>query len=94
MVAAAEGTSTASGILRATASFTGNAEGFAVVSAVGKNVGWTPEPVDPDIWTPQEVAADTWTPQSTTSSSWTEETTGSSDWTPQSTQSSNWQRAA
>jgi hypothetical protein len=94
MVADAQGTATASGVLRADAYFAGTAIGFAVVSAVGKNIGWTPEPVDPDIWTPQEVAADTWTPQSTTSSSWTEETTGSSDWTAQTTQSSNWQRAA
>jgi hypothetical protein len=70
MVANAQGTSTASGVLAATATFTGNAEGFAVVSGVIKNIGWTPEPVDPDTWTVQTVAEDTWVPQTLQSSNW------------------------
>jgi hypothetical protein len=64
------GTANVSGVLRATGAFAGTATGFAVVSGVIKNVGWTPEPVDPDTWVPQPVAEDIWVPQSTSSSNW------------------------
>jgi hypothetical protein len=70
MVASAQGVSTVSGILVATATFTGNADGFAVVSAVGKNVGWTPEPVASDTWVEQQTGSSSWTPQTVQSSNW------------------------
>jgi hypothetical protein len=93
MVAAAQGSTVTNGVLRATAAFTGSAQGNSVASGTLKNIGWTQEAGASGNWTGLSNPANTWT-ELEAGGSWTPASNPSDTWTKLNNSSASWAKKA
>jgi hypothetical protein len=94
MVGSAAGTSTAEGVLRATAASAGSAAGTCVVSAEGKDVGWQPIPAPVIEWDDIAPPVSVWGSVTPPVSTWNNIAPPATSWDDIPPPTTTWQKAA